>query len=141
MRRRLTIAILVLVAATLVVTAVGGFYFIRRAAVTTAQQELAGQARAISSKFSGDPAITPARFRRQFAIISAAGAYQGIEVLKLYPDGSIVGTPPSNLTVGQLDVPKLEAGRQTVGHTPSLLVYAAMPTPISRITALSLIHI
>ena len=135
MRRRLTIAILVLVASTLVVTAVGGFYFIRRAAVTTAQQELSGQARAISSKFSGDPAITPARFTRQFAIISAAGAFAGIDVLKLYPDGSIVGTPPSNLTVQQLDVPMLVAGQQTVGHTPSLLVYVAMPTPISRLKA------
>ncbi len=135
MRRRLTIAILVLVAATLVVTAVGGFYFIRRAAVTTAQQELSGQARAISSRFSDDPTITVARFTRQFAIISAAGAFAGIDVLKLYPDGSIVGTPPSGLTVEQLDVPTLEAGQQTVGHTPSLLVYVAMPTPISRLTA------
>jgi two-component system sensor histidine kinase BaeS len=135
MRRRLTIAILLLVAAALVVTAVGGFYFIRRAAVTTAQQELSGQARAISLKFSDDPAITRARFTRQFAIISAAGAFAGIGVVELYPDGSIVGTPPSGLTVEHLDVPMLAAGRQTVGHTASLLVYAAMPTPISRIKA------
>ena len=52
MRRRLTIAILLLVAATLVVTSIGSYYFIQRAAVSTGQQELAGQARAIAQTFS-----------------------------------------------------------------------------------------
>ncbi len=133
MRRRLTVAILVLVAVTLIVTAVGGFYFVRRAAVATGQQELSSQAQAIASSFSDEPTITKAAFRRQLAIISAAGAYAGIDVVKLYPHGSIAGTLPSSLVRAQLDVPGLQAGRLTIGHTSSLLVYAAVPTPIARV--------
>jgi signal transduction histidine kinase len=133
MRRRLTIAILVLVAATLVVTAVGGFYLIRRAAVTTGQTELSKQARAISSEFSNNTNITKTSFRRQLTIISDAGAYAGIVVVKLYPDGSITGTLPSNLSPDQIDVPGLRAGRQISGHTPSLVIYSAIATPITGV--------
>ena len=31
-----------------------------------------------------------------------------------------------------LDIPALQAGRQTVGHTSSLLLYSAVPTPLTR---------
>jgi signal transduction histidine kinase len=134
MRRRLTISILVLVAVTLVVTAVGSLYLIRRAAVSTGQQQLSVQARAISSTIS-DGSVTKAAFTRQLRIISDAGAFAGINVVKLFPNGSVVGALPSNLTTAQLDVPKLQAGGQTTGHTSSLLVYSAVPTPIARVTA------
>ncbi len=53
MRTRLTVAILVLVAATLIVTSLGSYLLVRRAAVSTAQQELVGQGRAISQTISG----------------------------------------------------------------------------------------
>ncbi len=43
MRRRLTLAMVLLVALTLLATGVVSFYFIQRAAISTAQQELAGQ--------------------------------------------------------------------------------------------------
>jgi two-component system, OmpR family, sensor kinase len=128
MRRRLTIAILVLVAATLVVTAAGSYYLIQRAAVTTSQQELSGQARAISSTISNGTN------RRQMKAISDAGAYAGIAIVRLYPDGSIQGALPSNLTPEQINVVGLEAGRQTTGHTSSLLVFSAVPTPIAKVS-------
>jgi two-component system sensor histidine kinase BaeS len=133
MRRRLTIAILVTVAATLAVTIVGSYYFIKHAAVSTGQQELAGQARAISQTFSSSTA-TKANFKREKKLISEAGALSGLAVVALYPDGTVAGPAlPTGITVSDLDVPGLQVGRQTVGHTSSLLAYSAVPTPIGRV--------
>jgi signal transduction histidine kinase len=133
MRRRLTIAILVVVAASLAVTAIGSFYFIQRAALSTGQQELASEARAISTTVSSGPTI--ARDQRELRVIANAGSFAGIQVVRLYPNGSIVGTLPSRLTSAQLDIHGLQAGRQTTGHTRSLLAYSAVPIPVARITA------
>ncbi len=132
MRRRITIAIMVLVAATLVVTAVGGFYFIHRSAVTTAQQELAGQAAASAQQISSNPGITRPAFLRQLHLIAGAGSFTGIKVVKLYPDGTVKGILPSGLTTAQLDIPRLQLGEQTTGHTSALLAYSAVPTPVDR---------
>jgi methyl-accepting chemotaxis protein len=135
MRRRLTIAILVLVAATVVVTTVGSYFFIQHAAISTGQQELAGQARAISATFSSTP-VTKASFKREKRLISEAGGLSGIAIVALQPDGSITGPPlPSGITVAQLNLPRLQNGKQTTGHTSSLLAYSAIPTPIARVTA------
>ncbi len=136
MRRRLTIAILALVAATLVVTAVGSHFFIQRAAISTGQRELAGQARAISATFSSTTDATKAGFAREKRVISEAGDLAGIDVVALHPDGSITGPPlPSGITASQLNVTRLQNGRQTTGHTASLLAYSAVPTPIAQVTA------
>ncbi len=134
MRRRLTVAILVLVAATLIVTTVSSYVFIRRAVITTSQRELNGEAQAISHSFSNEPKVTRAGFVRQLRVVTKAGDYAGISVVELLPDGSIVGTIPSGLTLAQLDVPALRQGLQTSGHTRSLLVYTAVPTPVARET-------
>ena len=135
MRRRLTIAILLLVAVTLLATSVGSYVLIRRAAVSTAQQELIGQGRAISRTFSNTTDITKATFRRELRVIADAGAFADISVVALYPDGTITGRLPSDITEAQLDIPALQAGQQTSGHTRSLLVYTAVPTPIAKVTA------
>ncbi|MGP0109063.1 MAG: ATP-binding protein [Acidimicrobiales bacterium] len=135
MRRRLTIAILLLVAVTLLATSVGSYVLIRRAAVSTAQQELIGQGRAISQTFSNTTDITKATFRRELRVIADAGAFADISVVALYPDGTITGRLPSDITEAQLDIPALQAGQQTSGHTRSLLVYTAVPTPIAKVTA------
>ncbi len=130
----MTIAILVLVAATLVVTSVGSLFFIRRAAISTAQQELAGQARATADEISTDHTTTLTGVRRELRVIAAAGAFAGINVVRLYPDGSIVGHIPSGLTAAQLDVPRLQLGEQTSGHTAGMLAYSAVPTTLPRVT-------
>ena len=65
MRRRLTLAMLLLVAATLVVTSIGSYYFIRRAAISTAQQQLVGQARAISRTISDGTVSTQFSFKKE----------------------------------------------------------------------------
>jgi two-component system sensor histidine kinase BaeS len=134
MRSRLTISIVVVVAITLLVTTAGSYYFIRRAALSTAQQELNSQARAIANTFSQDTTITRKSFVRELGVIGKAGAFAGVGVVALLPDGTIEGTIPSGLTASELDIPALQAGIQTSGHTRSLLVYTAVPTPIARVT-------
>ncbi|HEV3280577.1 MAG TPA: HAMP domain-containing sensor histidine kinase [Acidimicrobiales bacterium] len=132
MRRRITVAILLLTAATLVVTFVGSFYFVRRAAITTAQRELAGQAAATAHAVSINPDITRAALQRQLNLIAAAGAFTGINVVALYPDGTIRRRLPSGITANQIDIPLLQQGKQVSGHTAGLLAYSAVPTPLDR---------
>jgi signal transduction histidine kinase len=133
MRRRLTVAILVLIAVTLVVTTIGSYFFIRRAAVSTTQQELAGQARAISTTFS-DSNVSKLTFRRELNVIAKAGAFEGVGFIRLEPAGTYRGTMPAGITIGELDVPALRAGRQVTGHTGALLAYSAVPTPTTVVT-------
>ncbi len=135
MRRRLTVAILVLVAVTLLVTTLSSYFFVRRAAISASQQELSGEARAISRSFTSDPGVTRASFRRELTVVAGAGAFRGISVIRLFPDGTIRGSIPSKLTRAQLRVPLLLTGRQVSGHTFSLLVYSAVPTPLAAVTA------
>jgi signal transduction histidine kinase len=135
MRRRLTIAILLLIAATVVVTTLGSFFFVRRAAISTTQQELAGQAKAISTTFSGVTDFTRVTFRRELKAISKAGAFSGVNFVRLNSDGTIRGTLPSGITERELDVGALVAGDQVTGHTSSLLAYSAVPTPLDNVKA------
>jgi two-component system, OmpR family, sensor kinase len=134
MRRRLTIAILLLVAATLLITTLSSYFFVRRAAISTSQQELSGEALAISRAFTSEVGVTRASFRRELRVIARAGAFSGIGVIKLYPDGTIQGIIPSGLDRAQLRVPVLLTGQQVSGHTSSLLVYSAVPTPAVTVT-------
>src|SRR5450759_4391820 len=99
MRGRLTVSILVLVAVTLIVTSIGSYYFIQRAALSTAQQELSRQGHAISSTISSGATITSAGFRREVKVIAEAGAFQGIDLVALHPDGTITGDLPAGITV------------------------------------------
>jgi two-component system OmpR family sensor kinase len=134
MRRRLTVAILLLVAATLLVTTLSSYFFVRRAAISTSQQELSGEALAISRAFTSEVGVIRASFRRELRVIADAGAFSGIGVIKLYPDGTIQGTIPSGLNRAQLRVPLLLTGQQVSGHTFSLLVYSAVPTSVATAT-------
>ena len=135
MRRRLTISLLVLLAATLAVTTVGSYLLIRRAAVSTAQQELSGQARAIATTVSSGTRTSRLSFRRELKVIANAGAFDEVEVLRLAPDGTITGQLPSGVTLPPRSARALQAGHQVTGHTSSLLIYSAVPTPLTRVTA------
>lgn len=94
MRRRLTVSILVLLAATLVVTTLTSYLLIRRATVASAEQQLAQQTRAIGVAFSGRSISTRAALVRQLHVIERAGAFDGIAVVALEPDGSVSGRLP-----------------------------------------------
>ena len=134
MTRRLTIAILLLVAATLIVTSLGGYFFVRRAAISTAQQELVGQARAISDTISDGTFPTTVSFKRELRVIRNAGDFKDLQVVELHDDGTVSGQLPDGITAGMLNVPALLRGYQTAGHTLHLLVYTAVPTPIAGVT-------
>jgi signal transduction histidine kinase len=134
MTRRLTVAILLLVAATLIVASLGSYLFVRRAAVSTAQQELVGQGRAISSTISDGTFPTTVSFERELRVIRSAGDFQSLVVVELHDDGTVTGTLPAGITAPMLNVPALLTGHQTAGHTRHLLVYTAVPTPITGVT-------
>ena len=131
MRRRLTIAILLLVAARWSSPASASYFLIRRAAITTGQHQLNSQAQAISQTFSNADCR-----HRQSASGEELGVIAGCRCLRrhrrrsrLYPDGSISGRLPPGVTTSMLNIPALRAGQQVTGHTGSLLVYSAVPTP------------
>jgi two-component system OmpR family sensor kinase len=132
MRLRLTVAMLLLVAVTLVVTTISSYFLIHHASVSAAQQELADQARASSQAVLSGPRVTKASFRRELKIITDAGSFASIEVLRLYPNGTIQGTVPPGVTLAELNVARLRDGLQTTGHTSTQLVYSAVPTPITH---------
>jgi signal transduction histidine kinase len=133
MRRRLTVSILLLIVMTLVVTTIGSYFFIRRAGVSTTQNELAGQAQAISTTFTGGN-LNKTTFRRELKVITKAGAFAGANFIRILPDGTYQGHLPAGITIRELDVPALQAGTQVTGHTRSLLAYSAVPTPIHGVT-------
>jgi len=133
MRQRLTLAILVLVAATLILTFGASYFLIRRDAITSTQSQLAGEARAISHSITSQTDITRAQFRRQLKLIGRAGAFSGIRVVALYPDGTVQGRLPNGVPVGELDVPRLQTGAQQSGHNASLLAYSAIPISVAGI--------
>jgi two-component system sensor histidine kinase BaeS len=134
MRTRLTVAVLLLVAATLVVTSLGSYLFARSAAIITAQNELAGQGRAISRTFSDGTFPTLASFHRELRVIRSAGNFSGLRIVKLNPGGTITGTMPAGITETDLRIPALQAGHQVAGHTQALLIFTAVPTPITGVT-------
>ncbi len=132
MRRRLTVAVLLLVAGTVVATSLASYVLVRRATLATAQQELSGQGRAISTTLSGNASLTVAGFRRQLAFVRQAGNFAAVRVLLLSSDGTLTGQLPPGVTGQDLDPTALQAGSQVSGHTPSRLVFTAVPTPLAR---------
>jgi two-component system sensor histidine kinase BaeS len=133
-RRRLTVAIIALVVITVAVTSISSYVLIRRAAISTAQQELDGEARAISTTFSDRTGVTKPGFRKELAIVTGAGNFTSVQFVLLAPDGTIGQPLDAGLTVAQLHPTALLAGLQVSGHTPALLAYSAVPTPLQATT-------
>jgi two-component system sensor histidine kinase BaeS len=134
MRRRLTLAIVALVAGTVLVTSVASYFLIRHDSLTTSQHQLSAQAQAISQTLSSGIAGPKVGFRRELQVVEDTGALAGIDVVALTTNGTIRGHLPAGITPSMLDIPALQAGRQTVGHTSSLLIYATTPTPLTKVT-------
>ncbi len=134
MRRRLTIAIIALVVATVAVTSIGSYVLIRRATVRTSTEELAGEARAISTTFAHRTGLTAVAFRRELAVVTSAGDFNSVQFVLLEPDGTIRQPLSAGLTTAEVDPQALLAGTQVTGHTPSLLAYSAVPTPLQAAT-------
>jgi signal transduction histidine kinase len=134
MRRRLTASIIALVVITVAVASIGSYVLIRRASFSTAQQELAGEAQAISSTFSDRIDLTKAIFRRELAVITSAGDFASVTFVLLAPNGTISGNLGSGLTAAQVHPQALLAGEQVTGRTTGQLAYSAVPTPLAADT-------
>ncbi len=135
MRRRLTAAIIALVVVTVAVASIGSYVLIRRAAFSTAQQELAGEALAISTTFRSRADLTKAAFRRELAVVTSAGNFTSVTFVLLSPDGTIAGDPGGGLTGAEIHPQALQAGRQVTGRTSGQLAYSAVPTPLLAVKA------
>ena len=130
MRRRLTVAIIALVVVAVAVASISSYVLIRRAGISATQQELAAEARAISTTFSDRSTLTKPTFRKELAIVTSAGHFSSVQFVLLSPDGTITPALTSGLPTARIDPAALLAGRQVSGHTPSLLAYSAVPTPL-----------
>ncbi|HEX7460268.1 MAG TPA: hypothetical protein VF279_06525, partial [Acidimicrobiales bacterium] len=134
MRRRLTIAIIALVVATVAAASIGSYVLVRRAIISNSQQELAGEAKAISSTFSDRTALTRASFRKELAVITSAGHFTSVQFVLLSPDGTVTPALHAGLPTARIDPAALLAGQQVTGHTASLLAFSAVPTPLAART-------
>ncbi|HEX4245365.1 MAG TPA: HAMP domain-containing sensor histidine kinase [Acidimicrobiales bacterium] len=133
MRSRLTIAILCVVAATLILTSAGSYVLVHRAASSAERQELVSQARAVSSTLSGGAPLTGVGLRRELKVIKGSGDFAGINLVRLFPDGTITKPLPEGVDLSQLNTAALLAGKQVTGKSGDL-IYTAIPTPVAAIT-------
>jgi len=134
-RRRLTAAIIALVVVTVAVASIGSYVLIRRAIFSTAQQELAGEAQAISTTFRDRAGLTKVSFRKELAVVTSAGNFVSVKFVLLASDGTIRGDLGAGLTAGQIDPQALLAGKQVTGRTSGQLAFSAVPTPLQSKTS------
>src|SRR5688500_439796 len=107
MRRRLTIAVVALVAGALVVAGLGTLLLIRRAARTEAREELARQATAIADQADAASA-------QNLVVLRRAMQLEGAVVVAIGPAGRSRDRLPTGVTEGDLDVGRLRAGETVV---------------------------
>ncbi len=134
MRLRLTVAMVLLVAAALVVTGAVSYLLIERAAISTAQQQLSGQGRSISKTLSEGASATKVGFRRELAVLRQAGDFAAVDIVALRADGSVTGQLPAGVSAADLDTAALRQGRQVSGRSGLNLIYTAVPTPLPSVT-------
>ena len=118
MRRRLTIAVVALVAGALVVAGLGTLLLIRRSARDEARRELVRQAGAIAEQADAANA--------NLAVLRRAMQLEGAVVVAVGPRGRSLDPLPSGLSEADLDVGRLRGG-EVVGGTRGNLVFAAAP--------------
>jgi two-component system sensor histidine kinase BaeS len=118
-RRRLTVAVVALVAGALLVAGLGTLLLIRRSARDEARRELVRQSTAIADQ--ADAAST-----RNLAVLRRAMQLEGAAAVRVGPGGRVLDPLPTGLTEGDLDVARLRAG-ETVTGARGNLVFAAAP--------------
>lgn len=127
MRRRLTVAVVLLLAGSLLLAGVGTLLITRADAKKQQIHQLQTEAQAIATAFEGVQDRFRAAVRRQVLITLAQAAHlEDAQVISVLPDGSIAGSAPQGLTAADLDTEALRAGQTVTGGTRSLL-FAAVP--------------
>ena len=120
MRRRLTVAILLLVALTVLLSTVGSVLLVRRAAKSTAEQQLYAQATAIAQY------PRPVYLLTRLNALQFVGQYTSLAVVGLAADHSFGPGLPASLAGQSLDTSALISGNAVAGAAGNL-VYVLIP--------------
>jgi two-component system sensor histidine kinase BaeS len=118
-RRRLTIAVVALVAGALVVAGLGTLLLIRRSARDEARRDLVRQAVAIADQADSTSA-------RNLAVLRRAMRLEGAAAVAIGPAGRFFDPLPAGVVATDLDAARLRAGEVITGVHGNL-VYAAAP--------------
>ena len=135
MRRRLTIAIVAVVAGTLVLTTVGSLLLVRRASNSTAETETTQEATAVAQLLSGGTLASDVgvgaklRAARVLGALKLVGSYSFFRAVGMGPGGQF-STIPAPLSAGLLDGAALRSG-QTVSGNDGHVVFAAVPVSLT----------
>jgi methyl-accepting chemotaxis protein len=126
MRRRLTFAIVGVVAGALVVAGLGSLLLVQRADANQTRSQLLQQAEAIAAR--ADEAARPGALN----LLRSAARLASAEIVGVRPDGALVGGTalPRGVTLTDLDASAL-LDHQTVSATSGSLAYAAVPVSLS----------
>jgi two-component system sensor histidine kinase BaeS len=125
MTRRITWTVVAVVAGALIVASLGTFAISVWAARRDARSELGRQATRLASTVESLDAP------RVLQGVAAALKLEGSAVLRFGPAGRTVDSPPAGVSIGDLDVPRLQSGHTVTGNNGSL-VYAAAPATRQR---------
>jgi two-component system sensor histidine kinase BaeS len=135
MRRRLTIAIVAVVAGTLLLTTAGSLLLVRRAGTSTAGTETTQEASAVARLLSqgglaADIGVgAKLHANRVLSALRDVGSYDFFRPIGLAPSGPT--TPlPAPLTASALSTELLESGR-TVSGSVGEVVFAAVPVVLT----------
>jgi two-component system sensor histidine kinase BaeS len=128
MRRRLTFAIVAVVAGALVVAGLGTLVLVRYSSRQSVRVELVREAETIAAAVdeSGRP--------RNAALLRRVLRLQDLSFVVIGPGGTLLGTAPNGLSAAELRPDELIAHR-TVSGTRGRLAYAAAPVNVVRGTA------
>ena len=124
MRRRITIAILAAVAVTLLIAGLGTLVLARLGARQQTEHDLRAQASDLATSITDVETTTAAA--RVINGVRRALDLEGIEIMRFGPAGRTVDQVPDGVTVADLDLSALRAGKVVSGNHGSL-VYAAAP--------------
>lgn len=126
MRRRLTFAIVGVVAGALVVAGLGSLLLVGRADANQTRTQLVTQAEAIAAQ--ADEAVRPATL----SLLKTAARLYSAGLVGIRPDGAVLNAAalPAGVTAGELDAPAL-LDQQTVSAVHGSIAYAAAPIQLS----------
>ncbi len=132
MRRRLTIAILSVVAGTLLVATVGALVLVHRAAIGTSRQELLSETIAIGEH--APPALFKSGRVGLVHFVERAAGIRAVDLVAVGPDGALAGRLPPGISARDLPISTLVDGYPASGSAGSL-VFAAVPVTLSKVEA------
>ena len=125
MRRRLTLAIVGLVALVLVIAGVGSLALTRREARHQAQQQLVSEANALRSVDLGNHP------KSVLLILRKTLKLEDADVIYIDAAGTVVTALPAGLAPRDIDVAAVQSGQTTSGRKGDL-VYAVAPVTLSE---------